>query len=98
MRSRCATQPEPLDQLVPQLAEHAERDHRLANNFGVEIPQFINGAAEPAQLLLENVYAERVLIRGRERFGGFDRATCAVGSLGSNSQLLTHCGMDGQIE
>ena len=53
---------------MPQLAEHAERHHRLADDFGVKIPQFVNRAAEPAELLFKNFVRERMLCRGGERF------------------------------
>ena len=40
------------DHLVPQFAEHAQRRHRLAGDVGRERAQFIDRAAEPAELLV----------------------------------------------
>ena len=71
--------------LVPQLSQHAQRDHRRARDRCGELPEHETGTAQTSQLLLESLDGQRVLDRGSQRFGAQCRRKSASPSAATRS-------------
>ena len=48
---------------MPQFTQHAEWDHRLADDFGRQFAQLVVGSSQAAQLLTEHFDRKRMFLR-----------------------------------
>ena len=73
---------------MPQLAEHAEGQHRAALDLRRESAQLERRATEPSELLAKRRLGERVLLRFDGRFLRLDRARGATRERGPHHERL----------
>ena len=89
-----------LDELVPQLAEDAEGEHGAAVDVGGEISQHERRAAEPAELLAQRLFGERMLAGFLRRAARQVKSQRQAG-FGRSASIVSGCadgGVDDQID